>query len=54
MKFISTTWVGSCLFVAGVEMNWLNFMLAKMWPHIHETLKQVVAKDLEPKIKDPL
>lgn len=34
-------------------MDWLNFMLAKMWPHIHETLKQVVAKDLEPKIKDP-
>jgi hypothetical protein len=36
---------------AGKEMSWLNFMVAKMWPHIHEALKLVVAKDLEPKIK---
>lgn len=38
----------------GKEMSWLNFMVAKMWPHIHEALKLVVAKDLEPKIKDAL
>ena len=36
---------------AGKEMSWLNFMVAKMWPHIHEALKLVVANDLEPKIK---
>lgn len=38
----------------GKEMSWPNFMVAKMWPHIHEALKLVVAKDLEPKIKDAL
>ena len=38
----------------GTQMSWLNFLLQKIWPHIHEALKVVVEEDLRPKIQAAL
>lgn len=38
----------------GTQMNWLNFMVKKIWPHAHEAVKLAVVEDLQPKIQAAL
>ena len=35
-------------------MNWLNFLVQKIWPHAHEAVKIKVVSDLQPKIQAAL